>query len=228
MTDPTSGIAAALADLQTQLPRIAKDQTAKVPTKTGPGYSYKYADLAQVSHEVLPLLGKLGMSFTSRPTIEDGKFVLAYELLHISGESRVGSYPLPDRGTPQEIGGAITYARRYCLCAVTGVAPDDDDQDAVLAERAAGRREQRATRQQRPAAAQDQDVPAGITGDQQRKMQTLFREVGLSERDDKLRYATEVIGRPLASATELTRDEASRVIDKLDRWAAQSQPGGGE
>jgi hypothetical protein len=225
MTDTTGGIAAALADLQTQLPRITKDQTATVPTKTGGSYKYSYADLAQVSHELLPLLGKLGLSFTSRPTIEDGKFVLAYELLHISNESRSGVYPLPDRGTPQEIGGAITYARRYCLCAVTGLAPDDD-QDAALAERAASRRESRSPRQQQATPARE--TPAGITGDQQRKMQALFRDAGVLGRDEKLAYATEAVGRPLGSATELTRDEAGRVIDKLTRWVAQSQPGGGE
>lgn len=203
------------------MPHIRKDLTAKVETKTGPGYRYSYADLAQISREVLPILGKLGLSFTSRPTLADGRFVLAYELLHISGESRTGVYPLPDRGTPQEIGGAITYARRYCLCAVTGAAPDDDDNDAAAAERAASRRQQRTTRQQRPAEG---DAEPGISGDQQRKMQALFREVGLTDRDDKVKYVVDVVDRPLTSSTELTRSEAGKVIDKLARWAAQSQP----
>jgi ERF superfamily len=52
--------------------------------------------------------------------------VLAYSLVHASGEREDGIYPLTG-GAPQEQGSAITYARRYCLCAVTGVAADADD-----------------------------------------------------------------------------------------------------
>lgn len=221
MTDTTTvgGINAALADLQTQLPHISKDNTAKVPTKTGPGYQYKYADLAQISREVLPLMGKLGLSFTSRPTLAaEGRLVLAYELRHVSGELLEGVYPLPERGTPQEVGGAITYARRYCLCAVTGVAPDDDDEDAVLAEQAA--RKQRVERvEERLAAAQ---VPAEprITAEQQRTMQTLFPEAGVAgDKSKKLEYAISVVKRKIGSATELTQVEADKVIGALSNAA---------
>ena len=144
----TATLAAALAELQSKLPRIGKDKKAKVRTKTGADYTYDYANLATVSREILPLLGESGLSFTARPTLrEDGKFVLAYSLLHVSGEREDGVYPLPSGGTPQEIGSAITYARRYCLCAVTGAAPDDDDDDAQAAEtgaRAPARRGRRA------------------------------------------------------------------------------------
>jgi hypothetical protein len=120
---------AALASVQAQLPKIGKGQTAD----TGK-YTYRYADLADVSQEILPRLGAAGLAFTSRPTILDGQFVLAYSLVHFSGEREDGIYPLPSSGTPQQIGSAITYARRYCLCAVTGVAPDSDDDDGAAAE----------------------------------------------------------------------------------------------
>jgi hypothetical protein len=146
----------ALAALQTRLPKIGKGETAKVPGKDGKqGYTYKYADLADVSAEVLPLMGALGLSFTSRPTLIDGQFVLAYSLMHVAGEREDGMYPLPSGGSPQQIGSAITYARRYCLCAVTGVAPDSDDDDAAAAEdrhqRSAGDVFDNAVPAQRPA-----------------------------------------------------------------------------
>jgi ribosomal protein S20 len=54
--------------------------------------------------------------------------------LHTSGEKVSGEYPLPTGGSPQALGSAITYARRYCLCAVTGVAADDDDDGAAATE----------------------------------------------------------------------------------------------
>jgi hypothetical protein len=62
----------------------------------------------------------------------DGRLVLHYELRHVSDDSVSGDYPLTG-GSPQEIGSAITYARRYCLCSVTGVAPESDDDDAAAA-----------------------------------------------------------------------------------------------
>lgn len=134
----TDNLAAALAQVQAALPAIAKGETATVQTKQGGSYKYSYADLADVSQVILPLLGKAGLSWITRPTIvEGGRFVLAYELLHTSGESRSGEYPLPGSGTPQEIGSAITYARRYALCAVTGVAPASDDDDGAAATRSA-------------------------------------------------------------------------------------------
>ncbi|HEY9439887.1 MAG TPA: ERF family protein, partial [Streptomyces sp.] len=87
MTDTTS-LAQALALLQTRLPKIEKSQTADVPTKNGGSYKYTYADLAQITRELMPILGDLGMAFIAKPTTtDDGRFVLAYRLLHVSGES---------------------------------------------------------------------------------------------------------------------------------------------
>jgi hypothetical protein len=134
-TETKGGLFAALAALQADLPRIGKGNTADVTNAQGKKlYSYKFADLADVSQAIMPKLGKVGLAFTSKPTLVDGQFVLVYKLTHVSGETDEGMYPLPANGTPQAIGGAITYARRYCLCAVTGIAPDGDDDDARAAE----------------------------------------------------------------------------------------------
>src|SRR5579863_7052788 len=133
-------LAEALAQLQGRLPRVAKEHTAKVETKTGGNYKYAYADLTDVSAAILPILSELGLSFTARPSIltVDGvnRFVLHYSLLHISGSELSGTYPLPDpdRLGPQDLGKAITYARRYSLTAITGLAPGGDDDDAGMAQ----------------------------------------------------------------------------------------------
>ncbi len=134
-TEPSiARLAAALASFQAELPQIRKDQTAKVTSEKGSSYSYTYADLATVSLQVMPLLGKHGLSFTSWPSTTPRGFMLRYYLLHESGEQMAGEYPLPvDVKSPQAMGSAITYARRYALCSVTGVSPDDDD-DAAAAE----------------------------------------------------------------------------------------------
>lgn len=130
-------LAAALAAFQMELPTIKKGNQAKVETKSGGEYKYQYADLADISPEVLPLLGKHGLSWSTQPNLLDDSMVLHYELKHESGESIEGLYPLPNPSTPpQAMGSAITYARRYALCAVTGVAPGGDDDDAQQAQSA--------------------------------------------------------------------------------------------
>lgn len=133
----------ALARFQMDLPKIAKGETANVPTKQGGSYSYKYADLTDVSAAVLPKLGALGVAFLARPTTQEGgKFGLAYSLVHVSGDREDGFYELNIHGmTPQQVGGMITYARRYCLCAATGIAPGGDDDDAQAANQFAAHRQ---------------------------------------------------------------------------------------
>lgn len=110
-------LAKALRAFQHDLPKVGKSAR---------GNFGKYADLADLTDIVLPKLNEHGFSWTTQPTLHNGKFVLFYELLHDSGASISGYYPLTEGG-PQQLGSAITYARRYSLCAVTGVAPDEDD-----------------------------------------------------------------------------------------------------
>lgn len=169
MTDQPPTLAAALAELQTQLPHIGKTATAQYG---------KYADLADVSREMLPLMGKLGLSFIARPTLnENGQFVLLWSLLHVSGDHESGQYPLPgmDKG-PQALGSAITYARRYTLCAVTGVSADDDDDGAAAEdaprEAANGGRWMNRRPDAPPKALQDKRTPARTTGSEHEQLRT--------------------------------------------------------
>ena len=131
-----SELAAALAKFQAALPRIAKNETGKVEGVSKDGkrfsYTYGYAGLDDVSAVIMPALGKVGLAFTAFPHTIDGESVLVYSLLHESGEERVGVWML-GTGTPQAMGGFLTYARRQCLCAVTGVHPGGEDDDAAEA-----------------------------------------------------------------------------------------------
>lgn len=117
---------AAMAAFQAEIPVVEKGKSADAGK-----YKYDYADLSDVTAAALPLLGKHGLSWVTVPTVVDGNFALLYSLTHETGGSINGVYPLPSVSTPaQQMGGAITYARRYALCAVTGIAPGGDDTDA--------------------------------------------------------------------------------------------------
>lgn len=129
-TSEIKDLAGALHALQQNLPSVAKGNTAD----TGK-YKYQYADLGDVQAAIFPLLGTYGLTWTTAPTLTDHGFALRYKLHHAhSDESVTGDYHLP-AGTPQEIGSAITYARRYALCAVVGLAPGGDDDDGAAASR---------------------------------------------------------------------------------------------
>lgn len=219
----TKSLAQALAVLQTRLPRIEKAQTADVPTKSGGSYSYSYADLAQITRELMPILGELGLSFIAKPTMSGDRFVLAYRLLHTSGESEDGEYPLPTNGTPQAVGSAITYARRYCLCAVTGIAPEDDDGAAA---QVAAQRPDSGQRSNWRASnpAQTNGNGGAATKPQLQKLHVLFSQTGWTDKTDRLRAASAIVGRELSSSTEMTRPEASKVIDALDQVVKAEDP----
>jgi hypothetical protein len=133
-TTPEAAFAQALADFQAEIPHIAKGQKATVKSDKG-SYSYEYADLTDITAAAMPLLSKHGLSWSSAPTISEHGFILRYSLLHTAGHREGGEFPLPDpsRFTAQQIGSWLTYARRYALCAVTGIAPGGDDDDAAKA-----------------------------------------------------------------------------------------------
>lgn len=225
---PTRNIAHALSVLQTRLPEIKKSQTAEVPTKAGGRYTYTYADLAEVTRALMPILGELGLAFTARPTTtEDGRFVLAYSLMHVSGESLDGEYPL--RGdSPQTQGSAITYARRYCLCALTGVAPEDDDDDAARIEAERQRYQQEAQGQRSawraPAPGRGPNGAGKARQPQLQKLHVLFGKANWKDRAECLRAMSAITGRPLSSSTELTIAEASKVIDALQKVLKTQDP----
>lgn len=120
-------LAAALAAAQAEIKPPQKTKTAKVATKTGPGYSYQYCDLADLLAAVLPPLTAHQLS-VSQGVSEDekGMFSLTTRLMHGSGEWLQSGYPLAFNGDAQQKGSELTYARRYALSSLLGVAPEDD------------------------------------------------------------------------------------------------------
>lgn len=57
----------------------------------------------------------------------------------------------------------------------------------------------------------------GITEPQSKKLHALFRDKGFTDRDDSLSYVSTILDRDITTTKELSKDDASRVIDALDR-----------
>jgi hypothetical protein len=120
-----SGLASALAALQADPPKIKR---------TTRGQHNKYAPLDVVMAALRPWMAEYNVVWSCKPTLSlNGEFVLSYSLSLATGDEFVaGEYPLGE-GSPQAMGSAITYARRYALLAVTGLAPEGEDDDGMAA-----------------------------------------------------------------------------------------------
>jgi hypothetical protein len=69
-------------------------------------------------------------------------------------------------------------------------------------------------------------APAGdsITPEQLTALNVaLANDMGLADRDDKLAYLSGELGREVGSSKEITRDEASRLLDRIKAWAEPSE-----
>lgn len=95
--------------------------------KVNPHFKSKYADLAAIFDAVRKPLAAQGLIVTQTTELREGGFVLVTTLAHSSGQFIKSEYPLPANGKPQEVGSALTYARRYSLSAIAGIAADEDD-----------------------------------------------------------------------------------------------------
>lgn len=189
-------LAAALAAFQAELPKLRKDETAKVKGESANGapinYTYGYADLAQVVEAVSTRLGQHGMAFTAFPTMADnGAFVLTYSLLHEGGEERTGVWPLPDptRVKPQVLGSAITYARRYSQMSVTNTFPDKEDDDGAAAAPASNDAWANARPARRPAEdpqAQSGEEPQAAPAAAVKPPKTSWTDGEVMEQQDKM------------------------------------------
>jgi ERF superfamily len=100
-----------------------------------PHFRAKYADLATVIDAVLPALNANGFALTQPVVRDETGMVLQTRLVHTSGQELVSEVPLPDAVQWQQWGSALTYARRYTLMALLGVAPEDDDAAEAIAMR---------------------------------------------------------------------------------------------
>lgn len=96
-------------------------------------YSSTYVTLHAVREATLPHFHAAGIAVVQEPRskIQDGRtyFGCITHLIHTTG-AKVSFGPVfspISKEDPQGIGSAFTYLRRYCLLAVAGLAPEDDD-----------------------------------------------------------------------------------------------------
>ena len=91
-------------------------------------YNNKFADLAEVWNTIRKPLSENNLSIAQPVLNSEAKVGVTTTLLHSSGQFLSETfYAQPTKDGPQELGSLISYLRRYCICAILGIAQQDDD-----------------------------------------------------------------------------------------------------
>ena len=126
-------IAAALAKAQAELVNPEKSLVATI-RPDGPGQaerSFRYAPLSSGLDIVRKTLGQHEIATVQTTAIDNeaGLIRLTTILAHSSGEWMSSEWPVcpvSETAAPHRMGAALTYARRYALFTLVGIAGEDD------------------------------------------------------------------------------------------------------
>lgn len=118
-------LAAAMAKSQMEIANPKK-------SSSNPYFESKYADLAAVIDSCKKVLASNGIAVFQPPVIDGDKVGCTTLLVHSSGQFIRGTLLMkPDKMNPQAMGSVITYARRYSLQGMVGIAGEDDDANSA-------------------------------------------------------------------------------------------------
>ena len=224
-TDAINELAAALAKAQGAIRNATKDSEADAVK-----YRYKYADLAAIWDACRTPLSDNGLAVMQRVRTEDDSVVVTTMLIHSSGQwvRDFCRFPVAQR-TPQAYGSAITYARRYTLAALVGVAADDEDDDGSAASKgfsppnrpqpqAQHRAEPTKKLEPRPEPKQSPKLRARVAA-----LWKHAQERGV-EVDRFQEWTSQHVGRKVASSTDLTEAEVTK-LEEIAKLSVERQPG---
>lgn len=149
-------LAAALAKAQRAMKHAEK-------SRENPHFKSRYATLADVIDACREPLADNDLSYVQKVSSSQGAVIVETVLMHKSGQMVSATLTMPSQNTAQGIGSALTYARRYGLAAMVGIAPDEDD-DGTEASKPAPRRDEPRQEQRREPARSE------VTKDDEKKL----------------------------------------------------------
>lgn len=125
MENNLNELAAALCKAQSKMGGAKKDAA-------NPFFKSKYADLESIWDAIRVPFSENGLSISQTTELSGDTLLLKTMLLHSSGQCIISNMPvLAKDNSPQAMGSAISYARRYSLAAIAGVYQTDDDAEAA-------------------------------------------------------------------------------------------------
>jgi hypothetical protein len=132
-SESIGAIAGALAKAQIEIANPEKSLTATIrsPFPREDDRSFRYASLASGLDLVRKSLGRYEIATVQTTSIDEGAGLirLTTTLAHSSGEWVSSDWPVcpvSETAAPHRMGAALTYARRYALFTLVGIAGEDD------------------------------------------------------------------------------------------------------
>ena len=189
------------------------------------GYGYKYTELAQIN-EWLEAKGESYYQFTEDCNGKD--YIMTVKVNAKGEESKpIRGCQIIDGNTlnggkanvAQQLGAAITYARRYSLLMAYGLATEDDDAESLTQPRQSTQRRQQAQEINNPTAADVERIaaetaaqlsaPKMIDNAQAARIQALAKEKNILGAEILKRYKVD-------SLNKLTAEQAAHCIKSLE------------
>lgn len=189
--------AQALATFQRRCPPIVKKSVAKVTTRGGAQYGYRYAELDEIARTVNPILAEVGLSYTWNSEVRDKMLHCTCILRHVNGHSVPANFSAPvdsaaGMSEQQKYAAALTYARRQSLTQALGLTTTDPDTDG--------------------------GNPEPITADQAADLRSLIEETGVNLtrflKWAKVERIEDLLARDFESAVNNIRAVAARREEK--------------
>ena len=125
----------ALSRFQAKCPEVERTQTATISGKDGgPGYTYKYANIADIVKSIKLALGECGLCFHFEQSMQNQVMQVTCVATHVMGHSEqlTLTSTLDSSGGKnaiQMIGSTSQYLRRYTLCGLLGIVTAEEDDD---------------------------------------------------------------------------------------------------
>lgn len=165
-----------LSAFQAEIPNINKSKTANVQSARG-GYAYRYADIADIQRAIAPTMHRNGLSVTFDTKHTEGGYLITCIVHHVEGHSERTEFLVPidaqaRMNDAQKAGSALTYGRRYALCAALGIVTAEDDDDGQAMNAPSQRREY----VEKPV---EYKAPQVISDTQHKHLESLLAESGL-------------------------------------------------
>ena len=120
----------AFAEMQAELPVIIENGAIKI----GGEVRSRYALFEDINETVKPILKKYGFALTFKTATEKGAATVTGILMHKDGHREATDITLDadtsgSKNSVQSIGSSVSYAKRYCLCALLNITSRGEDDD---------------------------------------------------------------------------------------------------
>jgi len=204
------------------------------PAKNRKAMYGKYADLESVLGSVERPLADEGLVLSQSGVTVDGQPMLRTSLVHVkTGQVISSDIPLVSKNMndPQQLGGSITYARRYGITALLSIVADDDDDGNTSAGKQADGKPKKKEPEVKPeqvqeALAVEQNIPNKLVD----ALIVEYQRAGFDKDREMIAEIRAVVGRDFKQLAELTEAEAraaaghARKVKRGDAERLASKP----